>query len=296
MSVAEQAERRAVPSDPTPGQGPPSGPLLVRAFKRFLAGNGTMLASALAYASFFALPSVLLVVVGVFTLLAEPSTIASLMAHFQAVMPAQATSLLGDSLQRLAARPSTGVAVTAVGFVLAIWSTTGAMTSYMTALNLAWGRADRRSFVRKRVVALEMVAAIGFAFLLVAALLMFGPAVERLIAAHAGGAAGAVGWIFWVGQWPILAAGLLAAFSTLLHLGPDIDDRRWRLLDPGAAFAVVVWLAASGLFAVYTAEFGSYNKTWGSLAAVIVMLTWLWLAGVALLLGAQIDVEAERSR
>jgi membrane protein len=85
-------------------------------------------------------------------------------------------------------------------------------------------------------------------------------------------------------------------FATLLYLGPDVDHPRWRFLTPGTAVSVVLWLAASGAFAVYTSMFGSYNKTWGSLAAVIIMLTWLWLAAIALLLGAELNAEAERSR
>ena len=186
--------------------------------------------------------------------------------------------------------------MTIVGFVLALWATTGAMTTYMTALNLAYERKDGRSFVRKRLVALELVAVIGFAFLLVAVLLIFGPALEQLVASHAGPMSGAIGWIWWIAEWPILVVGLLGAFATLLYLGPDVAHPRWRLITPGSVFAAVVWLAASGAFAFYTSSFGSYNKTWGSLAAVIIMLTWLWLAGIALLLGAEINAEAERSR
>jgi membrane protein len=270
--------------------------VFLRAVKEFLEDNGTMLASALAYASFFAIPSVLLVAVGVFTLVAGPGSISSLMAQFSHVMPAQATSLLGGSLHRLDQRPATGVAMTVVGLVLALWATTGAMTSYMTALNLAYERKDGRSFVRKRLVALELVAVIGFAFLLVAVLLIFGPPLEQLVASHAGAVSGAVGWIWWIAEWPILIAGLLAAFATLLYLGPDVAHPHWRFLTPGSLFATAVWLAASGAFAFYTSSFSSYNKTWGTLAAVIIMLTWLWLAGVALILGAEINAEAERSR
>jgi membrane protein len=166
----------------------------------------------------------------------------------------------------------------------------------MTALNLAYERKDGRSFVHKRLVAMGLVAVIGLAFLLVAVLLIFGPVLERLVASHAGGASGAVGWIWWIAEWPILVAGLLAAFSTLLYFGPDVAHRHWYFVTPGSVFAAVVWLAASGGFAFYTSSFGSYNKTWGSLAAVIVMLTWLWLAGIALLLGAELNAEAERSR
>jgi membrane protein len=270
--------------------------ILVRACKKFLEHNGTMLASALAYATFFAIPSVLLVVVGMFTLVAGPDTISSLMTHFSQVMPAQATSLLGGSLHRLGRRPSAGIAMTIVGFVLAVWATTSAMTSYMTALNLAYDRKDRRSFVRKRGVAVALVAVIGLAFLLVAVLLIFGPPLEQLVACHAGGAAGAVGWIWWTAEWPILAAGLLAAFATLLYMGPDVEHPQWRFITPGSLLAAFIWLAASAGFAYYTSSFGSYNKAWGSLAAVIIMLTWLWLAAVALLLGAEVNAETERSR
>jgi membrane protein len=269
--------------------------IFVRSFKEFMNDNGMMLAQALAYSTFFAIPSVLLVAVGVFTLVAGPGTIATLMAHFQHVMPSQATSLLGSSLQRLNRNQSASIVMTAVGGVLAVWSTTGAMTSYMTALNLAYERKDKRSFLRKRLVALEMVAAIGIAFLLVAALLIFGPELERLVAGHAGGAAGAVAWIWWVAEWPILLLGLVAAFSTLLYLGPHVEHRRWEYVTPGSVFATVVWLAVSGAFAFYTSSFSSYNKTWGSLAAVIVMLTWLWLAAMALLLGAELNAETARS-
>jgi membrane protein len=90
--------------------------------------------------------------------------------------------------------------------------------------------------------------------------------------------------------------GLLAAFATLLYLGPDVEHRRWTFLSVGTAVAVIVWLAVSGLFALYTSHFGSYNKTWGSLAAVIIMLTWLWLTGLALLFGGELNAEAERTR
>ena len=270
--------------------------LAVRAGKRLLADHGTLLASALAYSAFFAIPSVLLVAVGVFTLVVGPDTITTLMQHLRQVMPEQATSLFGSSLKRLDAHPAQGVAVTIVGVVLALWSTTGAMTTYMTAINVVYERKDGRSFVRRRVVALKMVFVIGLAFLLVGVLLIFGPPLERLVASHAGGASGVVGWVWWIAQWPILLAGLLVAFETLLYLGPDEPVRRWRFAAPGTLVAAFVWIAASGAFAVYSAKFSSYNKTWGSLGAVIVTLTWLWLSSLALLFGAEIDAEIERSR
>ena len=104
------------------------------------------------------------------------------------------------------------------------------------------------------------------------------------------------GWIWWTAEWPILLLGLLFVFAVVLYLGPNVAHPRWRFLTPGSVVAVAVWLVASGLFAVYVSLFGSYNKAWGSLAAVIILLTWLWLSALALLLGAEINAEAERSR
>lgn len=84
------------------------------------------------------------------------------------------------------------------------------------------------------------------------------------------------------------------AFAVLLYLGPDVEQPRWQLITPGAIAALVIWLAASGGFAVYTANFGSYNKTWGTLSAVVVTLIWLWLTKAVLLFGAEINAEAQR--
>jgi membrane protein len=269
--------------------------IFIRAAKEFLNDNGPLLAQALAYSTFFAIPSVLLVAVGVFTLVAGPDTINSLIAHLSTVMPHQATTLLDQSLKQLAAKPSSSIVMTIVGFVLALWATTGAMNAFMIAINLAYDRTDRRSFLRKRIVALEMVAVMGFAFVLVAVLLIFGPVIEKWVGDQLG-LSGVFSWIWWVCQWPILLVGLLAAFATLLYLGPDVDHPRWQFLTPGAIVSAVAWLAVSGLFAVYTSMFSSYNKTWGSLAAVIVMMTWLYLSSMALLFGAEVNAEAERSR
>ena len=266
-----------------------------RAGKATIDDNMPMIAQALAYSTFMAIPSVLLVILGVFTLFAGPQTITALMDHFSSVMPQQATKLLGDSLVRLSTHPSAGITVTLVGFVLAVWSTTGAMTSYMAGLNIAFEREETRSFLRKRVTALVMVGCIGAAFVLVAVLLIFGGPIQHYLG-QALGIEGFLGYVWWAAQWPILLLGLLAAFATLLYLGPNLDQPRWRLLSIGTAVAVVVWLAVSGLFAFYTAHFGAYNKTWGSLAAVIVMLTWLWLTSLALLFGGELNAEAERSR
>jgi membrane protein len=268
----------------------------LRTAARNTLGDGMpMLAQALAFSAFLAIPSTLLLAVGLFTLLAQPQTITSLIDRLHGVIPEQATQLLSDTMHRLDRQHGTSVTLVVVGAVLALWSTTGAMTTFMTAVNLAYGHRERRNFVTKRLVAVAMAAVIGFAFVLVAVLLIFGPEVEKQVG-NAVGLRGPLNWIWWIAQWPILVAGLFAAFATLLYLGPDHEERRWRVLTAGTAVAVGIWLVISAAFAFYTAHFSSYNKAWGSLAAVIVMLTWLWLSSLALLFGAEIDAVGERTK
>ena len=269
--------------------------VLWRAAKKTSSDNMPMIAAALAYSSFLAIPSVLLVALGAFTLFAGPDTITNLMNHLGTVMPAQAKDLLEGSLRRLQGRGSASLVMLVVGLVLAVWSVTSAMTSYMTGVTIAYGREDRRGFVRKRATALVLAAAIGLAFALVAVLLILGPVIQKAVG-DALGIEPELRYAWWLAQLPILVLGLLAAFATLLWLGPDVDRGRWRFVSAGSVIAVFVWLAASVGFAVYTAKFGSYNKTWGSLAAVIIMLTWLWLTALALLYGAEVNAEAERTR
>ncbi len=251
-----------------------------------------MLASALAYSSFFAIPATLLLALGLFTLVSDAETIRDFMDRLEAFMPAEATQLLGDSLTRLEEQPSAGILLTVVGFVLALWASTSAMTTYMAALNTAHDQKDERSFVRKRLVALLLVVVMGGAVALVVFLLILGPYVERGVG-NLLGVESALSWLWWVVQWPLLLGGLLAAFAVLHYVAPDVEHRSWRFVLPGATVAALAWVIVSSLFAVYTSLFESYNKTWGSLSAVIVTLTWLWLTAVALLFGGEVNSEVK---
>jgi membrane protein len=210
------------------------------------------------------------------------------------VAPGEAVTLLDSSLRRTT-QQNGGVAMIAVGGVLAVWTATGAMNALMRAINRAYGREDGRGFLRQRGAAVAMLAFVLAAFLLVFGLLVLGPLLSGWVG-DALGLGTAFQWIWWVAQWPILIGGLLLAFAVVLYLGPNVEHPRWTFLTFGAVVAVVVWLAVSGGFAWYVSNFGSYNKAWGSLAAVIVMLTWIWLSALALLFGAEITAEAERSR
>jgi membrane protein len=269
--------------------------IVVRAGKQAKEDNLTDIAAALAYYAFLAIPAVLLVAVGVFTLTAGTDTIESMMTRLEGVVPEEVITLLRDSLTRAIENQSGGLILIVLGFLLALWTTTGAMNALMRGLNAVYDSEETRGFLKQRTTALGMLFFLLLAFALSFCLLVLGP----VIADWLGGLLNletAFGWIWWTLQWPILLLGLLFAFAWILYLGPNVDHPRRQFLTLGAVVAVVIWLLASGLFALYVGMFSSYNKAWGSLAAVIIMLTWLWLSALALLFGAEINAEAERSR
>jgi membrane protein len=284
-------------SDPRPTDLSPRDYVAIvkRAAKEFNRDHMTSIAAALAYYAFLAIPSALLVAVGIFSLVAGPNAIATVIGKLNHVMPGQATSLLRGSLKTMTQHRGTGITILSIGGVLAFWSLTGAMQNLMWAVNIAYDRDERRGFVRRRIIALGMVvfALVGFA--LSFGMLVLGPHLSNWIGS-AVGAKNVIETVWWIAEWPLLVVGLLFAFAGLMHFAPNVKHPRWQFLSFGAFVSLAVWLLASGAFAFYVSRFGSYNKTWGTLSAVVVMLTWLWLSSVALLLGAEVNAEVERSR
>lgn len=270
--------------------------IFARAAKRSIKDHIPNLAAALAYYAFLAIPSLLLISVGVFGLVASRDAVSELVDRLETVAPPEALTLVRESLERVTeSQASAGLAMIVVGSVLALWTLTGSMQTLMWALNTAYDREETRGFVKQRLTALLMVALLLIAFVLAFGLLVLGPHVSGWVGSAVGFEA-LVEWLWWTAQWPILILALLAVFATVLYLGPNVDHPRWSFLTLGTATSVLVWLLASGAFAVFVGQVGSYNKAWGSLAAVIIMLTWLWISGLALLFGAEVNAESERSR
>ena len=269
--------------------------ILKRAVKAANEDHVTNLAAALAYYAFLAIPATLLIAAGLFGLVAGPDAVTTVIDKLHGIVPSQASSLLEGSLRRLTQKQGTSITLIAVGGVLALWSLSGAMQNVMWALNTAYGRDETRGFVRRRIVAGGMAVFALMASALALGLLVLGPHLSGWIGSAVGQKT-AVEIVWWAAQWPILIGGLLLAFAVIYYLGPNVEHPRWQFLSYGSVFAVLVWLLASGAFAFYASRFGSYNKAWGSLSAVVVMLTWLWISAVALLFGAEINAEAERSR
>ena len=269
--------------------------IFARAAKKSIADHLPNLAAALAYYDFLAIPA-LLVAVGVFGLVADEDAVTEIIDRLGTVAPPEALTLVEQSLARVTeSTANSGVLMIVVGSVLALWTLTGSMQTLMWALNTAYDRDETRGFVKQRLTALLMVILLLLAFVLVFGLLVLGPHVSGWIGSAVGFEA-LVKWLWWTAQWPLLILGLLIAFATVLYLGPNVEHPRWHFLTLGTVTSVLAWLLASAAFAVFVSQIGSYNKAWGSLAAVIIMLTWLWISGLALLFGAEINAEAERSR
>lgn len=264
----------------------------VGAGKSAFADHMPLLASALSYSSFFAIPSLLLLAIGIFTLAGSAATIDSVIAALHGAVPAEALDLFGASLKQIDSRAHTSVVLIVVGSLLAIWSLTGAMSAFMTAIELAYAQRDPRSFLRKRLVALELVGFFLLALALVCGLLVFGPTLSAWVGRKTTSES-LVGWIWWGAEWPLLIGALLSLLTIMLWLAPA-QRPSWQVLFPGALLATLIWILSSAGFAFFTATYGTYNKTWGSLSAVIVTLVWLWLTALALLVGAELNAEAAR--
>jgi membrane protein len=269
--------------------------VIYRGIRSALADNVTNLAAAVAYYAFLAIPSAMLVAVGAFSLFAGPSAVKTILDHLSTVMPASAVDLLGKSLTRTIQSGNGGLVMIVVGLALALWTLSGAMQTVMWALNAAYQRDETRGFVKRRLIAVALIICAVVAVGLVVVFLILGPHVSTWVGDAIGNTT-VVRWVWWTAEWPILLVGLLAMFAVVLYLAPNVVPAKWQFITPGALFAVAVWLIASGLFAVYTSNFASYNKAWGSLAAVIILLTWLWISSLALLVGGEINAELYRCR
>jgi membrane protein len=250
-------------------------------------------AAAITYYGFTALPATVMASAGLAVLVGGQRFVDAIDARLSTVLPADAVSILQGTLTRAVHARRSSAVFAAIGIVVALWAAVGAMSAVMRGLNRAYGIEDARGAVRKRLVALALLA-IGVAGMgLCACLLVLGPVLSAWLA-RSTGLGGIVIAIWWAGQWPLLACGLAAVTAGMLALGPD-HSRRPRLVTAGPAVAVVVWIAVSLLFSVYVARFGSYNKAWGSLSAVVVTIVWMWLGATALLFGAEVDGRLEDS-
>lgn len=216
--------------------------------------------------------------------------VADAQRHIQAmsaILPGGAISLIGDQMIRVAQAGGGGLSLTfIVSFLLALWSANGAMKAVITGLNIAYEETETRGLIGK--VGVPLAFTVGFLLL---ALIASGlAAIGAYIPEHWGETAG---WIFNAIYWPSLLVAFGVGLALLYRFGPSRRHAKWRWVSWGSIAAAMAWLTMSAGFSFYVANFGSYDRTYGSLGAVIGFMTWTWLSSMVVLLGAELNSEIE---
>jgi membrane protein len=248
--------------------------------------NLTLVSAGVAFYAFLAFVPTLIVIVTVYGLVARPADIQRQVHDFAKALPGQVQKFIQQQITSIGHAGGTRVSVALViAVAIALWSASGGMAALVTGVNVARGQTEPKSFVKKRGKALALT--VGAIVLLVVMIFLIA-AVPSILAQVGLGTTGRV--VFDIVRWPVLAVVIVLGLGVLYHIAVGRrKEARFRVVTPGALVATLLWLTASGLFAVYTANFASYSKTYGSLASIIVVLLWLYLSAVAVLVGAEVD-------
>jgi membrane protein len=246
-------------------------------------------AAAMTFYSLLALFPALAMLVSLYGLIADPHALSASLSGIKGVVPGGGVQIITGQLQSLANSPHKALGLgLLIGLVTALWSATSGIKALFSALNVAYNETETRSFIR--LTAIAMVFTIGsilFLLLAVAGVVVL-PAVLTLIGI------GREATLFLdLLRWPVLLLGLGIFLSLVYRYGPCRAHARWRWVTWGSAAATLGWLIVSIAFSYYTAHFGSYNKTYGTLGAAVGFMTWLWLSATVVLAGAELDAEME---
>lgn len=246
-----------------------------------------LLAAGVAFYAFLALFPALVALVLIYGLVADPAQIASQIGQLTEALPEAARGLITDQLMMVSSRQTRAGLGAVVAILLALWSASGGVGNLMTAISTAYDEEEKRSFLKKRGLALLMtVGAIIFMIIILGLVAVFPAVLDRVDN-------GLVRFALQAARWVIIAVVVSAALAVLYRVAPDRDAPKMRWVSVGAVVATVLWLIASIGFSVY-AGFGGYAKTYGAVAGIVVTLFWLWITSYAILLGAEINAEAEQ--
>ncbi len=264
-----------------------------RALKEYKADNLRDWAAALTYYGVLSIFPALLVLVSVIGLTGHSAT-SALLDNIGQVAPASVKEVLSTAIKNLQGSQRSAGVIVVVSVLFALWSASGYVAAFMRASNAIYDVPEGRPIwktvpirIGVTVVMLVLLAASAVAVIVTGGL---ADRVGRLI-----GIGSTAVTIWEIAKWPVLLLVVSFMFGLLYWASPNAR-RGFRWVTPGGVLAVVLWLVASGLFALYVAGFSNYNKTYGSLASVIVFLVWLWISNLAILLGAELNAELERGR
>jgi membrane protein len=275
-----------------PTQIPPTGWWQVtrRAFAESTADNVGILAGGVAFFAFLAIPPALIAGLTLYGIVADPQTVTRQVQALAGSLPREAQPLIADQLNTLANSGNGALGVGLVVSVLAaLWSASTGTSNLMAAVNVAYDQQESRGFLKLRATALALtLGAIVFVLL---TLFLIG-VVPPLLQALQLGVVGTV--LAQILRWALLIGLVVAALAIVYRLAPDRDAPKFAWTSPGAFTATLLWVLGSIGFSLYVNNFGSYNKTYGALAGVIVFLLWLYLTSYIVLLGAEINAESEK--
>ena len=275
-----------------PRQIPVSGwkDVLVRAWGDVSESNIFLVAGGVTYAILVALFPGLAALVSIYGLLLDPAQVERQVAALANVLPPESVQMISDQLHKLVSASTNTLSISAgVALVLALWSASRGMSGLISALNIAYREKETRSFLKFNALAIgfTLVALVGGTVTI--ALVGVLPVVVQAI-----GLGPFAKWVLLILEWPLLMLVVVTGLATLYRYAPDRRKAHWRWVSPGAIVATVLWIIGSIGFTVYVAHFNSYDKTYGSLGGVVVMLTWLYLSAFVALFGAVINAQSER--
>lgn len=216
----------------------------------------------------------------------------TLFQYLSQVMPSTAFQLIDSTMLEVAS--ASGAGKLSFGLLAALWAASNGMGAITDALNTAYDLKEKRSWWKRRLVAVSLT--VGLSVLIIAALafVVGGGRLSDYIAAVLGFSS-ALAWAWKILQWPIALGFMLLAFALIYYFAPDVRNRPWKWITPGSVIGVSLWLLASFALKSYLHFFNSYSTTYGSLGAVIVLMLWLYLTGLAVLIGGEVNAEIENA-
>jgi len=275
----------------TPSQIPVRGwkDILLRVYHGISENRILLVAAGVTFYSLLAIFPGIAALISIYGLFADPATVASHLDTIASVAPSGAIDVLREQMTRLASQGGTTLGVSfLVGLAISLWTANSGVKAIFDALNIVYGEEEKRSFIKLNAVTLFVTLGIVVFILLTLAAVVALPVALTYIPLP-----GVTALVVRIGRWPILFALVTLALAVLYRYGPSRTEPRWRWITWGSVSAAVVWLAASALFSWYVASFGSYNKTYGSLGAIIGFMTWIWISIIVVLVGAKLNAEME---
>jgi membrane protein len=288
--------RAAGPDDPTDLPKRSWAATLKRTLKEFSDDGLTDWAAALTYYSVMSLFPAIIALVSILGLVVDRATITRVLTDtVSQIGPASAVDTFRGPLEEVTGNSGTTGILLVVGLALALWSASNYVGAFMRASNAIYEREEGRGFLKLRPVQLLVtLVLVLMAAIVVLSLIVSGPVAQAIGSAVGLGDAAVTAWN--IAKWPVMLVFVMVMLAILYYASPNAKQPGFKWISPGSVVAVVIWVVASALFALYVATFASYNKTYGALAGVIVFLTWLWITNLAVLLGAELNAEAERER